>query len=127
MNANQKQKAHKAGLDKMRHYKHTFKRATITYAREKEKGKGGLSAKEVCRLIKEVFNVNLCPRTIQKKVKSGDIGLSPLRSGPKGMMDELHFKNLCIAAESYVVINQNSGNLHECTFRKLCAHIEKVV
>jgi hypothetical protein len=30
MNANQKQKARKVALDKMRHYKHTFKRATIT-------------------------------------------------------------------------------------------------
>jgi hypothetical protein len=127
MNANQKQKARKAGLDKMRQYKHTFKHATITYAREKAKGKGALLAKGVCRLIKEAFKVDLCPRTIQKIVKSGDIGLSLLRRGPKGMMDKLHFKNLCIAAESYVVINQNSGNLHECTFRKLCAHIEKVV
>ncbi len=119
--------ARKVGLDKMRHYKHAFKRATITYAREKGKGKGGLSAKGVCRLIKEAFKVDLCPRTIQKKVESGYINLSPLRHGPKGMMDKLHFKILCIAAESYVVINQNSGNLHECLFRKLCVCIEKVV
>jgi hypothetical protein len=67
MNANQKQKARKPGLDKMCHYKHTFKHATITYAQEKGKGKGGLSAKGVCRLIKEAFKVNLCTRTIQKK------------------------------------------------------------
>ncbi len=78
-------------------------------------------AKGVCRLIKEAFKVNLCPRTIQNKVKSGDIGLSPLRRGPKGMMDELNFKNLCVVAESCIVINQNSGNSRECTFRKLCA------
>jgi hypothetical protein len=109
MNANQKQKQHKAALDKMHHYKYAVKHATITYTQEKGKGKDGLSAKGMYRLIKEAFKVDLCPRTIQKKVKSGDIGLSPLRSGPKGMMDELHFKNLCIAAESYVVINQNSG------------------
>jgi hypothetical protein len=32
-----------------------------------------------------------------------------------------------VAAESYVVINQNSNKLHECTFTKLCARIEKVV
>ncbi len=81
----------------------------------------------MCRLIKEVFNVDLCPRTIQKKVKSGDIGLSPLRCGLKGMMDKLHFKNLSVVAESYVVISQNSGNSRECTFRKLLARIEKVV
>ncbi len=36
-------------------------------------------------------------------------------------------KNLCIVAESYVVINQNSGKLREFKFRKLCLHIEKVV
>jgi hypothetical protein len=127
MNANQKQKARKVVFDKMHCYKHAFKRVTITYTREKRKGKDGLSAKGVCRLIKEEFKVNLCPRAIQKKVKSGDIGLFQLRRGPKGMMDKIHFKNLCIAAESYVVINQNSGNLHECTFRKLRACIEKVV
>ena len=68
-----------------------------------------MSAKGVCRLIKEAFKVDLCPRTIQKIVKSGDIGLSLLRRGPKGMMDKLHFKNLSVVAESYVVINQNSG------------------
>ncbi len=81
----------------------------------------------MCSLIKEAFKVNLCPRTFQKKVKSGDIGLSLLSCSPKEMMDKLHFKLLCIAAKSYIVINQNSGNSHECTFRKLCAHIEKVV
>ncbi len=90
MNANQKQKARKAQLDKMRHYKNAFKCATITYAREKGKGKGGLSAKGVGNLIKEAFKVDLCPRTIQKKGKSGDIGLSPLSHGPKGMINELH-------------------------------------
>jgi hypothetical protein len=104
-----------------------LKCATITYAQEKGKGKDGLSAKAVCRLIKEAFKVDCCPRTIQKKEKSGGIGLFPLRCGLKGMMDELQFKHLCIAAESYVVINQNSGDSRECTFRKLCARIVKVV
>jgi hypothetical protein len=67
MNASQKQKARKAALDKMHQYKHTFKLATITYAQEKGKGKDELPAKRVCMLIKEVFKVDLCPRTIQKK------------------------------------------------------------
>jgi hypothetical protein len=127
MNDSQKQKVRKAALDKMRLYKHAFKRATILYEQEKGKGKDGLLAKGVCMLIKEVFKVDLCPRTIQKKVKSGDIGVSLLRRGTKGMIDKIHFKNLCIAAESYIIINQNSGNLCECTYRKLCACIEKVV
>jgi hypothetical protein len=60
-------------------------------------------------------------------MKSGNIGLSPLRRGPNRMIDKLHFKNLCVEAEIYIIINQNSGNLHECTFRKLHACIEKVV
>jgi hypothetical protein len=59
---------------------------------EKGKGKDGLLAKGVCTLIKKAFKVDLCPRTIQKKVKSGDTGISPLRRGPKGMMDKLHLK-----------------------------------
>jgi hypothetical protein len=77
--------------------------------------------------VKEAFQVDLCPRTIQKKVASGDIGISPVRKGPKGIIDELHYKNLCMAAESYVVIQSASGKSRECTFRRLRARIKKVV
>ncbi len=58
---------------------------------------------------------------------SGDIGVSPLRKGPKGTIDELHYKNLCMAADNYVAIQNASGKSRECTFRKLRARIEKVV
>jgi hypothetical protein len=69
MTAAQKQKACTARLNEKRHYKNAFKRATITYAREKAKGKNGLSAKRVCDLMKEAFQVDLYPRTIQKKLR----------------------------------------------------------
>jgi hypothetical protein len=60
-------------------------------------------------------------------VKSGDISISPLRRGPKEMISKLYYKNFYMAAESYVVINQNNGNMRKCMFRRLCARIEKVV
>ncbi len=54
---------------------------------------------------------SLCPRTIQKKVKEGKIGCSPLRRGPKGNIPELHCKNLCAEYESFVTINQINGSM----------------
>jgi len=46
-------------------------------------------------LIRNDCGISLCPRTIQKKVKAGKTGCWPLRSGPKGNIPELHYKNLC--------------------------------
>ena len=77
-----------------------------------EKGKDdGMSARIVAGLIRNDFEISLCPRTIQKKVKEDEIGCSPLRRGPKGNIPELHYKNLCAAYESFVMINQIKGNM----------------
>ncbi len=93
-------------------YNHAFKWATITYARGKQK-KGGLSAKGVTELIKNEFKVELCTRSVQKYVKNECIGVLPQRRGPKGELDKLHYKNLCLAFESFVVINHRfvEGNV----------------
>ncbi len=62
-------------------------------------------------LIRVDTGVELCVRTVQKKVKEGEIGCSPLRGGPKGNIPERHYNNLLMAFESFVCINQIDGNV----------------
>ncbi len=101
----------KAAFKKKKEYNTAFKRATIVYAREKRKD-DGMSARTVADLIRNDCGIDLCPRTIQKKVKEGKIRCSPLRRGPKGNIPpELHYKNLCTAFEPFVTINQLNGNM----------------
>jgi hypothetical protein len=99
-----------ATLEKKKEYNTAFKRATVVYAWEKGKD-DGMSARTVADLIRNDCGISLCPRTIQKKVKEGEIRCSPLRRGPKGSIPELHYKNLCAAFESFVTINQINGNM----------------
>ena len=108
--ATAKQMLRKAAYEKKNEYNTAFKRATIVYAQEKGKD-DGLSARKVADMIKNDCGIDLCPRTIQKKVKEGEIGCSPLRRGPKGNIPELHYRNLCTAFESFVTINQLNGNM----------------
>jgi hypothetical protein len=65
-----------ARLHEKKKYNHAFNRATIVYAREKQK-KGGLSARGVTELVKNEYNVDVCPRTVQVYGKKGNIGMSP--------------------------------------------------
>ena len=58
----------KAAFEKKKEYTTAFKRATIVYAREKGKD-DGMSARTVADLIRNDYGIDLCPRTIQKKVK----------------------------------------------------------
>jgi hypothetical protein len=64
---------------KKQQYNKAFKHATIAYAREKAKGKSSMSARMVTEIVRNEFKVNLCPRTIQKKVKDGAVAFR--RSG----------------------------------------------
>ena len=70
-----------AALEKKNEYNTVFKSVTVVCAREKGKG-GGISARTVAELIRNDCGISICPRTIQKKVKEGKIGCSPLRCGP---------------------------------------------
>ncbi len=74
---------HKAAFEKKKKYNTAIKCVTIVYAREKGKD-DGMSARTVTDLIRNDCGIDLCPQTIQKKVKEGEIGCSPLRCGPKG-------------------------------------------
>jgi hypothetical protein len=69
-------------LEKKKEYNTAFKRATVVYVREKGKD-DGMPARIVADLIRNDCGISLCPRTIQKKVKAGEIRYSPLRRGPK--------------------------------------------
>ena len=105
------QKNRLAKMQEKKEYNRWFKRGTALYAREKEK-KDGLSARQCCELIKTQTGgkVKISARTLQDKVKKGEIGVSPLRRGPKNEMDDLKYKNLCLAFETFVVINQTNNN-----------------
>jgi hypothetical protein len=87
------------------------------YVREKGKD-DGMPARIVADLISNDCGISLCPRTIQKKVKAGNIRYSPLRRGPKGNIPEPHYKNLCAAYESFATINQINGNMQILSAKK---------
>ncbi len=70
------QTVHQARNEKQANYKIAFKHATTVYSREKEK-KGGMSA-HVSDLIKKQFTESITARTIQRQVKNGQVGSSPV-------------------------------------------------
>ena len=76
-------------ISKKKEHNAAFKRATIMYDCERKKV-DGLSAQAVVELIQLDTHVQLCAQTIQKKVKEGEIGVSPLRRGPKGNIPDRH-------------------------------------
>ncbi len=60
-------------------------------------------------------------------MKKGNIGVSPQRRGPKGKIDDRHYKNLCLAFESFVMIHQINGNVSKRTYKTLAALLQEVV
>ena len=107
-------------------HKIAVKRATRIYTGEKEKTDGKL-AQYVVDLVKKEFKVSLCARTIQRKVKNGEIGTSPVRRGPKGSIPDIHYKNILIAFESFVTISQLNGKARKTTQKKLSTRLWKVL
>jgi hypothetical protein len=69
---------HAEAVQKKRRMHDAFKRATIMYARQREKP-DGMSAREVVNLVERDLGIKLSQCSIQKKVKDGNIGTSPLR------------------------------------------------
>ena len=113
--------------EKKRKHSTAFKHATVIYAREKAKGKGGMSAAEVAESVSKQYKVSLSRRSIQQKVKEGNVGTSPLRRGPKGNIPEQDFKNLCVAFESFVRINQLNGDMRVLGPKKVGPLVHKVI
>ncbi len=113
-----------AALKKKEGYKIAFKHASSVYAREKAK-KGVMSASSVSKMIEKEFHVHVTPRTIQRQVKNGDIGTSPIRRGPKGNIPERHYPNLLVTFESFVTKSQFSGGTSECRHKPLAVRCSK--
>jgi hypothetical protein len=87
----------------------------------------GKSARSVIELIQNKTKVELSVQTIQKKVQEGEIGTLPLRRGPQGNIPELHYRNLCLAFQNYIRINQINGTVQECGPKKVGPRIYKVI
>ena len=64
------------------HARKAHKQATLLYAREQKK-EGGLSAKKVCEIVLKDYEVAPSIRSIQRYVKEGLAGQSPMKKGPK--------------------------------------------
>jgi hypothetical protein len=126
MTAHGAQTVRQARNKKLSNYKIAFKHATTVYSREKEK-KGGMPAQDVSDLIKNQFKESISARTIQRHVKNGQAGSSPVRRGPKGSIPEIHYKNLLMAFESFVVINQLNGMAQETRHKKLALRVHQVL
>ena len=69
----------------------------------------GSSAQNVCDQIEGEYGVKLARHTLNRYVKDGYIGSSPLRNGSPGTIPEFVFKTLCTAMESYMKTNQLNG------------------
>ena len=78
MTAHGSQTVRQAQNEKPSNYKIAFKHATTVYSREKEK-KGGMSAQDVSDLIKNQIKESISAQMIQRNVKNGQVGSSPIR------------------------------------------------
>jgi hypothetical protein len=86
-----------------------------------------MSAREVVNLVERDSGIKLSQRSIQKKVRDGNIGMSPLQRGPKGFIPDRHYQNLCIAYESFVSINQLNGKLRACRPKRVGPFLHRVI
>jgi hypothetical protein len=115
-----------AALKKKEGYKIAFKHVSSVYAREKVM-KGRMSVSSVSKIIKKEFNVHVTPQRIQRKVKNGNIGTSPIRRGSKGNIPEKHYPDLLVAFENFVTISQFNGGTRECRHKPLAVRLSKVI
>ena len=86
-----------------------------------------MSARAVAELVEKDCGVKISARTIQQKVKEGNVGVSPLRRGPKGNIPDRSYQNLCLAYESYVTINQINGTMRNCRRKNVGPLLQRVI
>ena len=105
------------------HKKKAHKRATTLFAAEQKKAGRGLSAKAVQQIVLNDYEV--CPtiRTIQRYVKLGLAGQSPMKMGPEGKVQRFVFATLSDAFSSMININQLNGSDSKNTRRVLQSRI----
>eukprot|EP00804_Cyclotella_cryptica_P006359 CCRYP_010185-RA/>CCRYP_010185-RA protein AED:0.27 eAED:0.27 QI:0/0/0/1/0/0/3/0/273 len=102
--------------------KAAYKKATTIYDSEKTEG---LSAKQVSQLVLGEFGVEIKPRTIQRAIQEGRIGVSPKKMGPQGYLPPKTFDHLTTAFESYIKIMQLNGHGGAVTNNKLLIILKK--
>jgi hypothetical protein len=86
--------------------KQAHKKATTLLAAERKK-KLGKGARKIVRSVNSEFNTSLTSRTVSRYVQSGLEGRSPLKRGSVGGLQEMAFKMLTAAVETYISIHQN--------------------
>ena len=91
------------------HAKNAHKQATLLYAREQKK-EGGLSAKKVREIVLKDYEVAPSIHSIQRYVKEGLTGQSPMKKGPEKIVSAFVFTTMCDAFSSMININQLNGN-----------------
>jgi hypothetical protein len=103
------------------------KKATTMYAAESKKPEGEkkLSAKQVSELVYAEYGVDIHRRNIQREVAAGRVGLSPLKTGPKGHFPTLTFQHLANAFESFIQIKQLNGQAADLAQTKLVLLLQK--
>eukprot|EP00804_Cyclotella_cryptica_P006390 CCRYP_014272-RA/>CCRYP_014272-RA protein AED:0.32 eAED:0.32 QI:0/0/0/1/0/0/2/0/199 len=84
-----------------------------------------LSAKQVSQLVLGDFGVEIKPRTIQRAIQEGRIGVSPKKMGPQGYLPPKTFDHLTTAFESYNKIMQLNGHGGAVTNNKLMIILKK--
>ncbi len=82
--------------------------ATLLYDEERSKGGGGLSVRNVEKIIKKKHNeIGPSSTTIHHYVVNlGLVGVSPIKPGPVCNIPALMYKALCTAFGSLMRINQ---------------------
>ena len=85
-----------------------------------------MSASEVSKLVLGEFGVEIHKQTIQREVADDQIGVSPKRRGPEGVVPRLVYDNLCNAFESYIQIKQLNSLGTEITNNKLIEQLKNV-
>jgi hypothetical protein len=75
--------------------------------RKKERGMG---ARKIARIVNAEFKTSIAWRTVSRYVQDGLEGISPLKRGRDGNLQEIAFKMLTAAVETFISIHQNNGN-----------------
>jgi hypothetical protein len=104
--------------------KAAHKKATTIYNSELKKPQG-LSAKKVSQLVLGEFGVEIKPRTIQREIQEGRVGVSPKKMGPQGYLPPKTFDHLTTAFESYIKIMQLNGHGGTLSNNKLMIILKK--
>ncbi len=118
-------------LEYKKQHSKAHKQATSWYADEVKRKKSGeldaKSAQAVCKKVNKKFGTNIHPRTVQKYVKEGCTGKSPMKQGTPSVIPDFIYSSLCEAFKSHVMINQYNRNGGDNTRKVLAGKLNHVM